>query len=132
MYEVYVEKAGLNIIRPTVPTYTSSSTDDTELWSYVSSHRGGQHASGSGSFSTSSFSHSSDTPVKVSYFFAHDMLSVLDDKERFFLIYYDSLSKMARDLLTPPVSTVASEFAFSTSGRICSVFRKLTASEGLG
>ena len=36
---------------------------------------------------------------------------------------YLILSKMARDILTIPMSTVASEFAFSTSERILDAFR---------
>lgn len=36
---------------------------------------------------------------------------------------YPILSKMARDILTIPVSTVASESAFSTGGRVLDSFR---------
>ena len=36
---------------------------------------------------------------------------------------YPILSKMARDILTIPISTVISESAFSTSGRILDAFR---------
>ena len=36
---------------------------------------------------------------------------------------YLILSKMARDILAIPISTVASEFAFSISGRILDAFR---------
>ena len=36
---------------------------------------------------------------------------------------YPILSKMARDILAIPISTVASESAFSTSGRILDIFR---------
>ena len=36
---------------------------------------------------------------------------------------YPIISKMARDILTIPISTVASEYAFNTSGRILDAFR---------
>ena len=36
---------------------------------------------------------------------------------------FSILSKMARDILAVPVSTVASEAAFSTGGRVLDAFR---------
>ncbi|KAL2461704.1 BED zinc finger [Abeliophyllum distichum] len=133
MYEVYAKKAGTNVVRPPNPTYTSSSTDDIDLWSYVSTHRSGQGQQSVGSSSSSFLSHSNDIPVELARYFMHDVLIMLDDEERnFFDILrwwrqhqrsYPILSKMARDLLTPLVSTVASEAAFSTSGRVFSDMR---------
>ena len=134
MYEVYAEKAGTNVVRPPNPIYTSSSTDDIDLWSYVSTHRTTQSQQLVGSSSSSSsLPYSNDTPVELGRYFAHDVLSMLDEEERknFDILKwwrqhqrsYPILSKMARDLLTPPVSTVASEAAFSISGRILSDIR---------
>ena len=40
---------------------------------------------------------------------------------------YKVLSKVARDLLAIPVSTVASESAFNTSGRVIDPFRSMLA-----
>ncbi|KAL2532832.1 BED zinc finger [Abeliophyllum distichum] len=133
MYEVYVEKAGTNVVRPPNPTYNSSSTDDVDLWSYVSTHRTPQGQQLVDSSSSSSHPRSYDTPVELVRYYAHDVLSMLDDEERknFDILKwwrqhqrsYPILSKMARDLLTPPVSTVASEAAFIISGRVLSDIR---------
>ncbi|KAL2533344.1 BED zinc finger [Abeliophyllum distichum] len=133
MYEVYTEKAGTNVVRPPNSTYNSSSTDDVDLWSYVGTHRTPQGQQLVDFSSSSSLPRSYDTPVELVRYYAHDVLSILDDEERKnFDIFkwwrqhqrsYPNLSKMARDLLTPPVSIVASEAAFSISGRVLSDFR---------
>ncbi|KAL2497871.1 BED zinc finger [Abeliophyllum distichum] len=133
MYEVYTEKADTNVVRPPNSTYNSSSTDDIDLWSYVSTHRTTQGQQLVDSSSSSSLLRSYDTPVELVRYFAHDVLSMLDDEERknFDILKwwrqhqrsYPILSKMVRDLLTSPVSTVASEAAFSTSGRVLSDIR---------
>ncbi|KAL2527478.1 BED zinc finger [Abeliophyllum distichum] len=133
MYEVYAEKAGTNVVRPPNPTYNSSSTADVDLWSYVSTHRTPQGQYLVDSSSSSSHPRSYDTHVELVRYYAHDVLSMLDDEERknFDILKwwrqhqrsYPILSKMARDLLTPPVSTVASEAAFSISGRVLSEIR---------
>ncbi|KAL2526756.1 BED zinc finger [Abeliophyllum distichum] len=130
MYEVYAEKASTNIVRPPNPTYNSSSTDDVDLWSYVSTHRTPQGQQLVDSSSSSSLPCSYDTPVELVRYYTHDVLSMLDDEEikNFDILKwwrqhqrsYPILSKMVRDLLTTPVSTVASEAAFSISGRILS------------
>ncbi|KAL2517653.1 BED zinc finger [Abeliophyllum distichum] len=133
MYEVYAEKTGTNVVRPPNPTYTSSTTDDIDLWSYVSTHRSAQCQHLVGSSSSSSLPHSNDTLVELVMYFAHDVLSMLDDEERknFDILRwwrqhqrsYPILFKMARDLLTHPVSTIASKAAFSTSDRVLSDIR---------
>ncbi|KAL2486187.1 BED zinc finger [Abeliophyllum distichum] len=142
MYEVYAEKAGTNVVRPLNPTYTSSSTDDIDLWSYVSTHRITQGQQLVGSSSSSSILRSYDTPVELVRYFAHDVLSMLDDEERknFDILKwwrqhqrsYPILSKMTRDLLTPPISTVASETTFSISGRVLSNIRSRLKADILG
>ncbi|KAL2512863.1 Dimer Tnp hAT domain-containing protein [Abeliophyllum distichum] len=131
MYKVYAEKTGRNVIQPPIPTHVSSSLDDNDLWSYLSLVRGSQYDIGS-SFAFSLYC-SSDIPLELARYFAHDMLNILDDEERnYFDILqwwrqnerqYPILSNMACDLLTPPVSTVASESALSTCGRVLSDFR---------
>ncbi|KAL2524709.1 Zinc finger BED domain-containing protein DAYSLEEPER [Abeliophyllum distichum] len=133
MCKVYAEKAGTNIVRPPNPTYNSSSTDDVDLWSYVSTHRTPQGQQLIDSSSSYSHLRSYDTPVELVKYYAHDVLSMLDDKERknFDILKwwkqhqrsYPILSKIARDLLTPPVSTVALEAALSISGRVLSHIR---------
>ena len=45
--------------------------------------------------------------------------------------FFPMLSIMARDLLTPPASIVASESTFSTSGRILDECRSRLSSETL-
>ncbi|KAL2531948.1 BED zinc finger [Abeliophyllum distichum] len=130
MYEVYVEKVRTNVVQPPVPTCTSSSTDNIDLWSYISTYKSGQGQQSVGSSSSSFLLRSNDTPIELVRYFAHDVLSMLDDKERNFFDMlrwwrqhqrsYPILSKIARDLLTLQVSTVASKAAFSTSGRILS------------
>ncbi|GAY53194.1 hypothetical protein CUMW_147530 [Citrus unshiu] len=64
------------------------------------------------------------TPSQLQNF---DILEFWMGKTFFFLI----LSIMARDLLTPPASTVASESAFSTGGRILDEHRSRLSSETL-
>ncbi|KAL2542533.1 BED zinc finger [Abeliophyllum distichum] len=151
MYEVYAENVGTNVVRPPNPTYNSSSTDDVDLWSYVSTHRIPQGQQLVDSSSSSSHPRSYDTSVELVRYYAHDVLSMLDDEERknFDTLKwwrqhqrsYPILSKMARDLLTPPVSTVASEAAFSISGSVLSdiksrlkvdILESLLLSKGLG
>ncbi|KAL2533846.1 Dimer Tnp hAT domain-containing protein [Abeliophyllum distichum] len=150
MYDVYAEKASTNVVRPPNPKYNTSSTDDVDLWSYVSTHRTPQGQQLVDSSSSSSLPRSYDTPVELVRYYAHDVLSMLDDEERknFDILKwwrqhqrrYPILSKMACDLLTPPISTVASEPTFSISGRVLSdirsrleadIFRKFTVSKGL-
>ncbi|KAL2506680.1 GDP-mannose 3 [Abeliophyllum distichum] len=80
------------------------------------------------SSSSSSILRSYDTPVELVRYYAYDVLSMLDDEERknFDILKwwrqhqrsYPILSKMARDLLTHPVPTVASEAAFNISGKL--------------
>ena len=82
MYEIYAEKAGTNVVRPPNPTYTSSSTDDIDLWSYVSTHRTTQSQQLVGSSSSSSLPYSNDTSVELGRYFGHDVLSMLDEEER--------------------------------------------------
>ncbi|KAL2479838.1 BED zinc finger [Abeliophyllum distichum] len=131
--QVYAEKTGTNVVRPPNPKYNSSSTDDVVLWSYVSTHRTTQDQQLVDSSSSSSILRSYDTLVELVRYYAYDVLSMLDDEERknFDILKWwrqrqrscPILSKMARDLLTHLVSTVASEAAFSISGRILSDIR---------
>ncbi|KAL2534354.1 BED zinc finger [Abeliophyllum distichum] len=133
MYEVYAEKAGTNVVRSLNPTYNSSSTDDVDLWSYVSTHRTAQGQQLVDSSSSSSHPCSYDTPIELVRYYAHDVLSMLDDEERkkFDILKwwrqhqrgYLILSKMAHDVLTHPILTVASEAAFNISGRVLSDIR---------
>ncbi|KAL2461847.1 BED zinc finger [Abeliophyllum distichum] len=123
LYDVYAEKVGTNVGRPPNPTYKLSLTDDIDLWSHVSTHMTTQGQQLVDSSSSSFLPHSYDTPVELVRYYAHDVLSMLDDEERKnFDIFkwwrqhqrsYPILSKIARDLLTPPISTVASDAAFS-------------------
>ncbi|KAL2505829.1 Zinc finger BED domain-containing protein DAYSLEEPER [Abeliophyllum distichum] len=141
MYEFYAEKTGRNVRRPPPPNTSSSSSNSTnpnDYWSFLIL-KGTQNASSSASSSSFSLFPSTnetnfrDVPLELARYFGHDMLNLLDEDERnnFDILrwwrqnerQYPIVSIIARDLLTPPVSTVASESAFSTDGRMLTDMR---------
>ncbi|KAL2499708.1 Zinc finger BED domain-containing protein DAYSLEEPER [Abeliophyllum distichum] len=137
MYEFYAKKIDRNVRRPPPPnTYSSSSnpTNPNDYWSFLIL-KGTQNASSSASslFPSTNGTNIRDVPLELARIFGHDMLNLLDENERnnFDILrwwrqnerQYPILSIIARDLLTLPVSTVASESAFSTGGRMLTDMR---------
>ncbi|KAL2510976.1 Zinc finger BED domain-containing protein DAYSLEEPER [Abeliophyllum distichum] len=139
MYEFYAEKTSRNVKRPPPPnTYSSSSnpTNPNDYWSFLIL-KGTQNASSSTSssslFPSTNETNIRDVPLELARYFGHDMFNLLDEDERnnFDILrwwrqnerQYPIVSIIARDLLTPPVSTIASESTFSTGGRMLTDMR---------
>ncbi|XP_022890544.1 zinc finger BED domain-containing protein RICESLEEPER 1-like [Olea europaea var. sylvestris] len=109
-------------------------TNPENLWNYLDSNTSAPSFSSSSSSSTSRAINIDGTNLEISSELARymcvDVRSVLQPHElqEFSLLnwwrcnerQYPIVSKIARDLLTPPVSTVASEAAFSLGGRVLS------------
>ncbi|KAF7130238.1 hypothetical protein RHSIM_Rhsim10G0057500 [Rhododendron simsii] len=109
MYAKYDSKFRSNAVCTAAPLTSSTSTND-EFWNFVSSNLG-----------------SSTVTSRIELDKYLDLESVDENDRRDFDVLdwwkknevkYPVLSIMARDLLTPPVSTVASESAFSAGKRV--------------
>ncbi|XP_058181412.1 zinc finger BED domain-containing protein RICESLEEPER 2-like [Rhododendron vialii] len=111
MYAKYESKFRSNASCTTAPLTSSTSTND-EFWDFVSSNLGIGSSTGT-------------SRIELEKYLDLESINVNDRRDFDVLAWwkknedkYPVLSIMARDLLTPPVSTVASESAFSAGKRV--------------
>ena len=145
MYELYASRIGTQVTRVPTPTPTNINDDDAEvinLLENIDSIRYDSTAYAYGSSSSSSMSSTACTQTSssspnalpselIDYFrytmpsnksvkkSSEDVIEFWRNNERRWPI----VSAIAKDLLTPPVSTVASESAFSAGKRVLSEIR---------
>ena len=145
MYELYASRIGTQVTRVPTPTPTNINDDDAEvinLLENIDSIRYDSIAYAYGSSSSSSMSSTACTqtsssspnalPSELIDYFSYTLpsnKSVRKSSEEIIEFWRNNerqwpiVSAMAKDLLTPPVSTVASESAFSAGKRVLSDIR---------
>ena len=84
MYEINAQKSGKNV-RRTAPTPNVIQNQDSDLLSYLMTMKGTSSSSTlpSGSSSSSTYNSSDEIPIELTRYFSHDLLSMLDEDEKY-------------------------------------------------